>query len=278
MEHLKVAVSSKTPPPSEEATDIQFLSKMFERLHLSGIVDKIVEGTLGETETTEGHLENLTQRGKRLRASLIILAKANHHKNFMENCLKSRRPPKSMTLWCKPYIYHSNSQVEREWRDILQQGSLKLVSILIKHYAVLIISEKETIAQIKKTVNATIQTVTDQETKHQLIRQWKQITRQAIEEATTLSGSLRATRERKLAPLAPRMRGRGERGEDSLITRKESSREGEDPVRVLIDVLLEYQKSESAPRQPVPSTHHHQDRRVATDRHQRRGREYGRKL
>ena len=134
-------------------------------------------GDLEDTQAQNKELEDelvdkITEKGKRCKASLIILAKANHHRNFMETCLKNKNPPKSMSLWCKSHIYHSNSDVEREWKDTLQTASLKLVSILVKHHARFIRKEKQTMQEVMSMVNTIIQAVTESETKQFLLRTW----------------------------------------------------------------------------------------------------------
>lgn len=144
-------------------------------------------------EVDELH-DKTTEKVKRWKASLIILAKANHHNTFMETCLKNKNPPKSMRLWCKPHIYHSNSDIEREWKDTLQTASLKLVGILVKHHARIIRKEKETMQQVMSSVNKTIQAITEPETKQLLLNTWSTMKKQATEEAKTLSESLRASR------------------------------------------------------------------------------------
>ena len=171
----------------------------------------------------------------------------------METCLKNKIPPKSMSLWCKPHIYHSNSDVEREWKDTLQTASL--VSILVKHHTRIIRKEKQTMQEVMSMVNTIIQAVTESETKQFLLRTCNTMKKQATEEAKTLSESLRASRERKLAP-----RKRRSDHDETL-----------DFPEMRIEI---YQKKQSAPRQPDRSSYH-QDRRTPTnrDQYQVRGKE-----
>ena len=83
--------------------------------------------------------------------------------------------------------------------------------------------------------------------------------KQATEEAKTLSESLRASRENKLAP---RKR------------RRKNSHHGEDPMKAMARFFAIYPKNESSPHQP-DRTSYHQDRRAPTnrDRYQGRGKE-----
>ena len=85
----------------------------------------------GTNSTNKTFLE---EKAKKLKASLTILAKASHHKSFMETCLNAKTPPRSMCLWVEPHIYHSTKEIENEWIDILTTASLKLLVTLIKHY------------------------------------------------------------------------------------------------------------------------------------------------
>ena len=273
-----------TPTPSEELMDIQLLSSSFENLDLDGILDETIEGTsdiLGDLEETQAQnkeledqlLDKITEKGKRWKASLIILAKANHHKNFMETCLKNKNPPKSMSLWCKPHIYHSNSDTEREWKDTLQTASLKLVSILVKHHTRIIRKEKQTMQEVMSTVNTTIQAVTESETKQLLLHTWSSMKKQATEEAKTLSESLRASRESKLAPRKRKRSVHDESRDFPEIPRKNSRLEDEQ-MKAMAKLFELYQKNENAPRQPDRPSYH-QDRRAPTyrDRYQGRGKE-----
>ena len=273
-----------TPTPSEELMDIQLLSSSFENLDLDGILDEIIEGTsdiLGDLEDTQAQnkehedelLDKITEKGKRWKAYLIILAKANHHKNFMETCLKNKNPPKSMSLWCKPHIYHSNSDVEREWKDTLQTASLKLVSILVRHHTRIIRKEKQTMQEAMLKVNTIIQAVTESETKQLLLHTWSTMKKQATEEAKTLSESLRASRESKLAPRKRKRSVYDEHKDFPEIPRKNSRLEDEQ-MKAMAKFFELYQKNESAPRQPDRSSYR-QDRRAPThrDRYQGRGKE-----
>ena len=73
-----------TPTPSEERMDMELLFVSFEKLDLDGILDETIEGTsgmLGDLEDTlvqtreheDELLEKITQKGKRWKASLIII-------------------------------------------------------------------------------------------------------------------------------------------------------------------------------------------------------------
>ena len=73
---------------------------------------------------------------KQLKGVLAILSKASHHKTFIEICLNKGEAPRAMVPQTRPHIYHTNPTIcmERLWRQILQQASLSLVSILINHH------------------------------------------------------------------------------------------------------------------------------------------------
>ena len=87
--------------------------------------------------------QGLREDGRKLKATLIALAKASHHKTFMERCLTRNQPPKNMKPWMEPHIiYRSNTTIERKWRDILHNASLNLVSLLINHVGSIIPTKK----------------------------------------------------------------------------------------------------------------------------------------
>ena len=81
-----------------------------------------------QTMRTIPQQQSLQEDGKNLKATLIALAKASHHKPFMETCLTRNQPPKNMKPWIEPHIYRSNT-IERKWRDILHNAFLNLVSL-----------------------------------------------------------------------------------------------------------------------------------------------------
>ena len=104
------------------------LSDSIGKINLSGILNKTLEGTsemlqlLEEDEaTTTNHNaipatgQTFDEKLKKVKSSLIILAKASHHRIFMETCLKEKNPPRNMRLWVEPHIYHSTKEVEKEW-------------------------------------------------------------------------------------------------------------------------------------------------------------------
>lgn len=143
----------------EEDESIVNLSASIGKINLSGILNKTLEGTsqmlrmleeeetittnIAETEhTSESFFE---EKAKKLKSSLIILAKASHHRTFMETCLNAKTPPRNMCLWVEPHIYHSSREVKKEWRDTLATASLKLLTTLIKHHTKVIEEEKQTL-------------------------------------------------------------------------------------------------------------------------------------
>ena len=132
----------------EEDGSMVDLSDSIGKINLNGILNKTIEGTsqmlkmLEEEETTTTDLTETNQpndtffedKAKKLKSSLIILAKASHHRTFMETCLNTKTPPRNMCLWVEPHIYHSSKEADREWRETLVTASLKLLATLIKHY------------------------------------------------------------------------------------------------------------------------------------------------
>ena len=151
------------------------------------------------TQTTNQPEESFyDEKGKQLKASLIKLAKASHHKTFMEICLREKKPPRNMRLWVEPHIYHSTKGVEREWRDTLITASLKLLATLIKHYNNCIIKEKETITMIITETSNKLKQTTDTPTREAHITKWKKLREYAEIEAKTVSENLKEQREKKM--------------------------------------------------------------------------------
>ena len=97
------------------------LSDSIGKINLSGILNKTLEGTnemlkwieddeatsANQTETNTSEETFFENKVKKLTSSLIILAKASHHRMFMEMCLSAKTPPRSMRLWVEPHIYHT---------------------------------------------------------------------------------------------------------------------------------------------------------------------------
>ena len=125
----------------------------------------------GPTQTTNF----IETRDKRLKAALTILTKASHHKAFMETCLMRNSPPRNMSLWVQPHIYHTNLDIEKQWKDALHQASLNLTTTLIQHYTKVIKNEQETLEKIKQESTAYLMqlkgTVREEEVKNGKINQ-----------------------------------------------------------------------------------------------------------
>ena len=97
-------------------------------INLLSILNKTLDGAkekmrelenLQEEQTmrTTPQQQSLQEDGKNLKATLIALAKASHHKTFMETCLTRNQPPKNVKPWIEPHIYRSNTTIERKWRE-----------------------------------------------------------------------------------------------------------------------------------------------------------------
>lgn len=91
--------------------------------------------------------EFLESNGKWFKSSLIVIAKASHHKTSMETCLARRQPPKNMAFWVQPCIHYSNVQMGKQWRDTLKEAKLNLTSILFKHYSAIIEAKQCTLQE-----------------------------------------------------------------------------------------------------------------------------------
>ena len=98
-----------------------------------------------------------------------------------------------MKVWSEPHIYHSNPEVESEWKQSLDRASLNLVSILIKHYTTVIDSEKRTLRELQ--TEAAVIVRRDPTTLNEV---WQSACKQATKEARELSEQLRQNREKKL--------------------------------------------------------------------------------
>ena len=198
-------------PPTRSESDLldgdmdtepeQNISDSITAINLSGILNKTIQSISPQTSSqpptnpTTGQPPLLDSRGKRFKAALIVIAKASHHKTFMETCLARNQPPRNMSLWVQPHIYHSNQEVEKLWKDTLSEASRNLTLILIKHYASLIKTEQETLETIRREVT---QYLTQSDNKQKEIETWKQISKLAEDEARKLAESLKESREGKL--------------------------------------------------------------------------------
>ena len=138
--------------------------------------------------------QSLQEDGKNLKATLIALAKASHHKTFMETCLTRNQPPKNMKPWIEPHIYRSNTTIERKWRDILHNASLNLVSLLINHFGSIIREETLKLRALEEEMAKKISHKQDETEIWATI-----ICQEAQEEATQLSTKLKESREKKLS-------------------------------------------------------------------------------
>ena len=204
-------------------------------LNLSGILNKSIDGTsemlrlLEEEEHTSTSLEPkqtnqtfLEDKQKNLKASLIILAKASHHKTFMETCLHAKTPPRTMCLWVEPHIYHSTKDIEREWRDTLVTASLKLLGTLIKHYSKIINEEKQKLESTLNEVTTYLKSIKDKPSRDTETKNWKELKNIAESEAKTVSENLREQRNKKLTQKRERKRRREQSVEDMTPQPKKS--------------------------------------------------------
>lgn len=182
-------VETETDPKSASITQI----------NLSGILNRTICETSSnpsqDTSTPTGQSMQLSfneSKGKRLKAALTITAKASHHKAFMETCFMRNSPPKNMSLWVQPHIYHSNEKIEKQWKDTLHTASLDLTSALIQHYTHVIQTEQQTLEEIKQEITQYLlrKQGIDQD---KAIKTWKELSRKAKKEARSLSESLKET-------------------------------------------------------------------------------------
>ena len=109
--------------PSKSETDlldinmeVYPLSDSVTQINLSGILNKTIQPEPQRDSPVDDGPAQITTfietKGKRLKAALTIIAKASHHKTFMETCLMRNSPPKNLSLWVQPHIYHSDPEVE----------------------------------------------------------------------------------------------------------------------------------------------------------------------
>ena len=153
---------------ASQPTQTQFLDlqtpnsqrpSQMDQLSLSGVLNQTIEGTTERMEAlaiqpmeTSSHNEPFPYEGevKQLKGLLTIIAKASHHKTFMEMCLSKGEAPRTMVPQIKPHIYHTNQKTERLWRQTLTQASLNLVSILINHHTTTIRETTTTLRQLER--------------------------------------------------------------------------------------------------------------------------------
>ena len=190
----------------DNAMDVDPLSDSVTHINLSGILNKSIQlQPEAQIETPVDERLALTQptnfievRGKRLRAALTIIAKASHHKAFMETCLMRNSPPRNMSLWVQPHIYHSNPDVEKQWKDTLHQASLNLTTTLVQHYASVIKAEQETLEKIKQEMTEYLTKLNGTTREEEIKKMEGTVKKKAEEEARKLSDNLKESRESKL--------------------------------------------------------------------------------
>ena len=223
------------------------------KVNLSGVLNKTLEGTsemlklLEDEETTTTYQTTINQtdesffedKYKKLKSSLIVLAKASHHRTFMETCLNAKTPPKNMRLWVEPHIYHSSKEVEREWRETLTTASLKLLASLIKHYTKIIDEEKQTLEGTLKDVTTKIKHTKNKEERDTQATKWKELRQTAQDEAKKIGDDLKETRHKKLTQ---RKRKR-ERSQEDLIPQPKRSF-----VEALTGFMQEYATKKQIPK------------------------------
>ena len=201
-----------TTNQSEENMEMDELSSSACELNLSGILNQTMEGTsemlklldeedhvsTSKTQPNQTNLTLLDEKAKQLKASLIILAKASHHRTFMETCLHAKTPPRNMCLWVEPHIYHTSKETEKEWKDTLITASLKLLGTLVKHYSKIIEEEKDKLKTTIDTVTTYLKNITDKQTRDTETQNWKELKQAAEGEAKTIGENLREQRNKKL--------------------------------------------------------------------------------
>ena len=250
-----------TPGPSRQANnhedetmDTEELSSSACALNLSGILNKTFDGTSdmlkwlenedhaspGPTEPNQTNQTFLDEKSKKLKASLIILAKASHHRTFMETCLHAKTPPRNICLWVEPHIYHATKETEKEWRDTLVTASLKLLATLIKHYSK-IIEEKHKLDSTLEETKTYLREIRDKSTRDTETQTWKNLKQRAESEAKTISEDLREQRNKKITQRTQRKRKREESVEDDTPQPKKSF------VEALRGLMNEY-KDKSPPK------------------------------
>lgn len=231
------------------------LSDSIGKINLSGILNKTLEGTsemlklLEEEEATTTNHNAIPATGqsyfdekfKKVKSSLIILAKASHHRTFMETCLKGKNPPRNMRLWVEPHIYHSTREVEREWRDTLTTASLKLLATLIKHYTKVIEEEKQALEETLKEVTTKIKGTTNKEERDTYAKLWRELRQNAQDEAKKVSEDLKGTRHKKLIQ---RKRKR-EQSQEELIPQ---------PKRSFVEALTGFMQEYATKNNPQKTT------------------------
>ena len=102
-----------------------------------------------------------------------------------------------MSLWIQPHIYHSNAEVEKQWKDTLHQASLNLTTTLIDHYKAVIRAEQQTLEMITKEITEYLKHLSGTSRRGEITK-WKEQSKNAEEEARKLSESLKESRKSKL--------------------------------------------------------------------------------
>ena len=209
---LSTPPSQTTPthqPEETEQTTNNDLNESIHSVNLSGILNQTLEDARPFLQSPNPnqhqspspyeseHETFIESKANKLKSTLIIIARASHHKTFMETCISRNSPPKQMALWIQTHIYRSNHQVEKQWRDILHGASLNLTRTLIQHYSQIIEQERKSLEEIKQEINH-LKHITVKKDRDETIQKWRDLSKEAEMEAKKLSEQLKNSRENKL--------------------------------------------------------------------------------
>ena len=236
--------------PDLPPLDLQTPTSQMDQLNLSGVLNQTIEGTTErmealaiqpmETDTQERQSFPHEAELKQLKGLLTIIAKASHHKTFMEICLNKGEAPRAMVPQIKPHIYHTNQTTERLWRQTLQQASLNLVSTLINHHASIIRETTKSLRELEQEMRSKL------EGQPERIETWKIKSQEALQAVNKLSEELKASRESKLNPT--RKRTSQECGLDACPSSTKRVRHAEDVETIIRRVLSQPKNGNRPPR------------------------------
>ena len=136
---------------------------------------------------------------KQLHQSLFVLAKASHHRLVMEEAFTEEQPPKGLNISLKvsPNIYKGNDEVQKQFKEITEKASMKLVGVLYTHYSKVAKLEIENQKGLNLKFLALLEACTTTEEKGTLQTKWDEAVTKSNKEVKDFMDKVKAKRDRK---------------------------------------------------------------------------------
>ena len=161
----------------------------------------------------------------------------------METCLTRNQLPRNMRARVEPHIYRSNQTVEQEWKEILHNASLNLLTALIRHFPSIIKQESTKMRDLEQQVHTLIGSSSE------LKELWTTKYQEATQQAKQLSEDLKINREKKLSFRQKRYQSQDEHTPETKRFRYEQ-RPDPNIVETIKSVMLQLQSSSSKSNHP----------------------------